>query len=56
MSAVITEPITNGTSEREQELLAKVKALEEDRVRFVEIVRGKIQKLETVLVVRVSCS
>jgi len=46
MSAVAPEPVTNGISVREQELLTKVKALEDDRIRFVEIVRGKIQKLE----------
>lgn len=39
----------NGISQREQELLAKVKELEGDRQKFIEIVRGKIQKLENEL-------
>lgn len=42
------EPTTNGVVEtpREKELNAKVKALEDDRIKFLEIVRCKIQKLE----------
>lgn len=52
MSAVAPEPVANGISEREQELLTKIKALEDDRIRFVEIVRGKIQKLEKDLAVK----
>lgn len=46
MSTLNPEPIANGVSQLEQELLAKVKTLEDDRVKFLEIVRGKIQKLE----------
>lgn len=38
-------------SPKELELLAKVKSLEEDRLKFVEIVRGKVKKLENELVV-----
>lgn len=34
------------STETELALLAKVKALEDDRAKFVEIVRNKIQKLE----------
>lgn len=34
------------SSETELALLAKVKSLEEDRVKFLDIVRNKIQKLE----------
>lgn len=38
-------------SPKELELMAKVKALEEDRIKFIEIVRGKMKKLEIELVV-----
>lgn len=31
---------------KELELMAKLKTLEEDRVKFVEIVRNKMKKLE----------
>ncbi|XP_031625058.1 E3 ubiquitin-protein ligase BRE1A [Contarinia nasturtii] len=34
---------------KELELMAKVKALEEDRIKFIEIVRGKVKKLENEL-------
>lgn len=34
------------STETELALLAKVKALEDDRVKFLDIVRNKIQKLE----------
>lgn len=34
------------STETELTLLAKVKALEDDRVKFLDIVRSKIQKLE----------
>lgn len=34
------------STETELALLAKVKALEDDRVKFLDIVRSKIQKLE----------
>lgn len=53
MSTQIPEPIVNGVSQRELELIAKVKALEDDRVKFLEIVRGKIQKLEKELEVTI---
>lgn len=53
MSTQIPEPIANGVSQRELELIAKVKALEDDRVKFLEIVRGKIQKLEKELEVTI---
>lgn len=33
-------------SPKELELMAKLKALEEDRQKFIEIVRGKVKKLE----------
>lgn len=33
-------------SPKELELMAKLKALEEDRIKFLEIVRGKVKKLE----------
>lgn len=48
MSEQDTIPTVNGVTEtpREKELIAKVKALEEDRLKFLDIVRGKIQKLE----------
>lgn len=43
---------TETYSPKELELMAKLKALEEDRIKFVEIVRGKVKKLESELVVR----
>lgn len=33
-------------TQKELELLAKLRALEEDRVKFIEIVRNKMKKLE----------
>lgn len=39
-------PNVNGGDPHEQALLAKIKLLEDDRVKFIEIVRGKIHKLE----------
>lgn len=41
---------------KELELMAKVKALEEDRIKFIEIVRGKMKKLENELVVSSAAS
>lgn len=41
-------PAENGThTPKELELMAKLSSLEEDRVKFVEIVRNKVQKLES---------
>lgn len=37
---------TEAYSPKELELIAKLKALEEDRIKFIEIVRGKVKKLE----------
>lgn len=34
---------------KELELMAKLKTLEEDRIKFVEIVRAKVKKLENEL-------
>lgn len=45
MSAESPQPLNNADP-REQALLAKIKLLEDDRIKFIEIVRGKIQKLE----------
>lgn len=43
-------PTENGIhTPKELELMAKLKSLEEDRVKFVEIVRNKVKKLETEL-------
>lgn len=43
-------PVQNEThTPKELELMAKVKALEEDRIKFIEIVRGKVKKLENEL-------
>lgn len=40
-------PAENGTNTpKELELMGKLKSLEEDRVKFVEIVRNKVKKLE----------
>lgn len=40
-------PAEDGTqTPKELELMAKLKSLEEDRVKFVEIVRNKVKKLE----------
>lgn len=39
-------PEAESYSVREIELLAKVKSLEDDRVKFLDIVRSKISKLE----------
>lgn len=50
MAATIGENLSDG----EQELLKKIQLLEEDRVKFIEIVRGKIQKLEKELEVSFS--
>lgn len=33
-------------TQKELELMAKLRALEEDRVKFIEIVRNKMKKLE----------
>lgn len=47
MSKVNDEAASDSTiSQRETELLAKIKVLEDDRLKFLDIVRGKIQKLE----------
>jgi len=47
MSAEHSQPSNvNGGDPREQALLAKIKLLEDDRIKFIEIVRGKIHKLE----------
>ncbi|XP_055304440.1 E3 ubiquitin-protein ligase BRE1A [Sitodiplosis mosellana] len=43
---------TEAYSLKELELMAKLKALEEDRIKFVEIVRGKVKKLENELVAK----
>lgn len=43
------------SSDNETALIAKVKALEDDRVKFLEIVRSKISKLEKELEVSTSC-
>lgn len=40
-------------SPKELELMAKLKSLEEDRIKFVEIVRGKVKKLENELEVSI---
>lgn len=40
---------TSPCTPKELELMAKLKTLEEDRVKFVEIVRSKVKKLETEL-------
>lgn len=40
---------TGNHSPKELELLAKVKSLEDDRLKFVEIVRGKLKKIENEL-------
>lgn len=41
-------PAENGMhTPKELELMAKLESLEEDRVKFVEIVRNKVQKLES---------
>lgn len=46
-------PTENGIhTPKERELMAKLKSLEEDRVKFVEIVRNKVKKLENELEVR----
>lgn len=46
-------PTENGIhTPKELELMAKLKSLEEDRVKFVEIVRNKVKKLENELEVR----
>lgn len=43
-------PAENGVhTPKELELMAKLKSLEEDRVKFVEIVRTKVKKLESEL-------
>lgn len=44
------------STETELALLAKVKALEDDRVKFLDIVRSKIQKLEKELEVSGDCN
>lgn len=50
MSAESEAATVNGTEEnetpREKVLSAKIKALEDDRIKFLDIVRCKIQKLE----------
>lgn len=43
---------TESFTARELELMSKLKTLEDDRVKFLDIVRGKIQKLEQELEVR----
>lgn len=45
-----TEPCTP----RELELMGKLKSLEDDRIKFVEIVRGKVKKLEKELEASIS--
>lgn len=40
---------TSPCTPKELELMAQLKTLEEDRVKFVEIVRSKVKKLETEL-------
>lgn len=47
-----TPATTNACTPKELELMAKVKALEDDRLKFVEIVRSKIKKFEKDLEVR----
>lgn len=43
-------PAENGIhTPKELELMAKLKSQEEDRVKFVEIVRNKVKKLESEL-------
>lgn len=47
-------PVQTGTySPKELELMTKLKSLEEDRIKFVEIVRGKVKKLENELEVSI---
>lgn len=40
---------TEHSTPKELELMAKLKSLEEDRAKFVEIVRSKVKKLENEL-------
>lgn len=48
-------PAENGThTPKELELMGKLKSFEEDRVKFVEIVRIKVKKLESELDVSMS--
>lgn len=48
-------PAENGIhTPKELELMAKLKSQEEDRVKFVEIVRNKVKKLESELEVSMS--
>lgn len=48
-------PAENGThTPKELELMGKLKSFEEDRVKFVEIVRNKVKKLEGELDVSMS--
>lgn len=49
-------PAENGTHTPEElELMEKLKTLEEDRVKFVEIVRIKVKKLENERDVSMHC-
>lgn len=45
---------TQAYSPKELELLGKLKSFEEDRVKFVEIVRAKVKKLEVQLDVSIN--